>query len=303
MSQVKTRTLINRCMTYYTLYKVTNKINGKFYIGTHKTKNLDDNYMGSGKYLTHAIKKYGIENFEKEILFVFDNPDDMYAKESEIVNEDFLSEKNTYNLKIGGFGGWDYVNSSKKNLYGNNGKKGYGGENLKQPYHMRDDLTLQEKQLIRGKISKRLVGRPGTFCGKTHTEDTKRKIGRANALNQAGSKNSQYGTIWIHNVDIRKNKKIAKDTTIPDGWTKGRVYDFEKFIKLSTKKKNKAVSRQSKNSKECKERNAKEWYDKFLRSNAKSIREFVRTSDYPYSHVAFSRMLKTYIIESQITPT
>jgi len=59
----------------------SNKINGKIYIGKHETKDLDDKYMCSGVYLYRAIKKYGVENFDKTILYVFDNEYDMNSKE------------------------------------------------------------------------------------------------------------------------------------------------------------------------------------------------------------------------------
>ena len=80
---------------FYTVYKVTNKINGKFYIGTHKTKDLNDDYMGSEKYLKYAIKKHGIENFYKEILFIYDNPDNMFEKEKERL-ERAIKERDRY---------------------------------------------------------------------------------------------------------------------------------------------------------------------------------------------------------------
>lgn len=90
---------------YYTIYKVTNKLNGKFYIGKHQTKKVDDAYYGSGKAIKEAVQKYGIENFDKEILFVFDNENDMNLKEKELITEEFVNRKDTYNLGIGGEGG------------------------------------------------------------------------------------------------------------------------------------------------------------------------------------------------------
>jgi len=199
---------------YFTIYKITNKIDGKFYIGSHKTKDLDDNYIGSGKYLKYAQEKYGLEYFEKEILHVFQTPEEMYAKEAEIVNEDFLASANTYNLKIGGFGGWDYLNEtglnnstkSKEQLQ-RGGFKNKGKEN---PFASRQ---MKQKHLD-GKI------KYNTFTGKTHTDETKQKIGEKNSINQSGEKNSQYGTMWINNGLV--NKKIKKEDIIPDGWNKGR---------------------------------------------------------------------------------
>lgn len=98
-------------MTYHVLYKTTNLINGKIYIGVHKTEDINDPYMGSGKRLLQAIEKYGAANFEKTILEYFDDAENMYAREKEIVNEEFLCREDVYNLKAGE-GGFDWINDS-----------------------------------------------------------------------------------------------------------------------------------------------------------------------------------------------
>lgn len=96
---------------YFAVYKITNLLNGKPYIGAHKTDNLDDAYTGSGNAINAAIKKYGIENFKKEILFLCNSEEEMYLKEAEIVDAAFVRTDKTYNETLGGRGGWYHVHN------------------------------------------------------------------------------------------------------------------------------------------------------------------------------------------------
>ena len=90
----------------YCIYKITNSINGKTYIGQHKYKKLDDGYMGSGKLLHRAYDKYGIENFDKEIL-VFNITSKKFINELEREYISFYRSigKAEYNILDGGDGG------------------------------------------------------------------------------------------------------------------------------------------------------------------------------------------------------
>ena len=90
---------------YYIVYKTTNLLNNMIYIGSHQTEDLNDGYLGSGKHLKRAMQKYGRENFKFEILYSFSTKEEMFSKEREIVNESFVKDPLTYNLKIGGSGG------------------------------------------------------------------------------------------------------------------------------------------------------------------------------------------------------
>jgi len=209
---------------YYTIYQTTNKSNGKTYIGSHKTTNLDDGYLGSGKYLLRAIEKQGRDKFKKEILHVFNNPKDMYDMEADLVNENFLTDTNTYNLKVGGFGGFDYINESGIN----NTKRTKSVSDLSAAHirnkELNEDPEFKKKRAKQRKIT--ILERYGDFSicssfkGKHHSDETKRKIGEKNAKN-VGEKSSQYGTMWITNGSI--NGKIKKHEEIPVGWKNGRV--------------------------------------------------------------------------------
>lgn len=87
---------------YHYVYKTTNLINQKIYIGKHSTQDIDDDYLGSGFHLKRAILKYGKNNFKKEILKYFVSSNDAYNHERNLVNDEFILREDTYNISIGG---------------------------------------------------------------------------------------------------------------------------------------------------------------------------------------------------------
>jgi hypothetical protein len=98
---------------YYIVYQTTNLINGNIYVGCHATNRLNDSYIGSGKILELAIKKYGKINFKRNTLFMLKTKEKMYMKEKEIVNKQFIENENTYNIREGGGGCWEFVQTVK----------------------------------------------------------------------------------------------------------------------------------------------------------------------------------------------
>lgn len=101
---------------FHILYKTTNTVNGKNYVGVHSTSNLDDGYLGSGKQIRAAIKKYGSQVFSREILEYFDSREKAFVRESEIVTEEFINKCDNYNMGIGGLGGNTKTESIKKQI-------------------------------------------------------------------------------------------------------------------------------------------------------------------------------------------
>ena len=102
---------------YHIVYKTTNIVNNKIYVGLHSTDNIQDRYLGSGWVLKDAIKKYGRDKFVKEILYVFHTREEARIKEAEIVDEEFCKRLDTYNLTIGGMG-VENQTGNKNHMYG-----------------------------------------------------------------------------------------------------------------------------------------------------------------------------------------
>lgn len=206
---------------FYLIYKITNLLNGMIYIGKHQTSDINDSYMGSSAWLNASIKKHGIDNFKKEILFIFDNETDMNNKERELVNKEFVDRKDTYNLNEGGTGSWYACNKNGQNNKVNQYKICWE-KCLKDPEYRKNHYDKVSKGLIKHKQlhPEFCVGKNNGMFGKKHTNESKQIMSEKHL----GNRNSMYGKMWITNPVLKENKIHEKDKPIPDGWFKGRKF-------------------------------------------------------------------------------
>lgn len=222
---------------YYLVYKLTNLVNGKIYIGCHMTKNLDDGYMGSGKRLGYAKEKYGIENFKKEILSIHETPEEMFTEESKIVNEEFLKRNDIYNLTVGGKGGWFIVQQTRCNLtsqkfldYKESGRLRENAiKALKSTWTAELASAKSKENWKNNREFMLIISDNGRKAAQSTEAKEKRRQTFKEIGHQQGEKNAHFGTMWMYHDDLKVSKRFKKDcieSQLSLGWKVGRKMKF-----------------------------------------------------------------------------
>lgn len=169
------------------IYKTTNLINNKIYIGKrifNKDKFFKNKYYGSGRALKEAIKKYGIENFDREIL--------------EEVDNDFLDEREIY---------WIQKYKSNNKDIGYNLTKGGNSKYGRKIGKMSEET----KQKLSESIIKYYKENEHPFKNKKHSEETKEKI--RNTLSGRKLSNDHIKKLADGHRGLKYNKPV-KDTKV-----------------------------------------------------------------------------------------
>jgi hypothetical protein len=187
----------------------------------HSTSNLKDGYLGSGKSLRYAIRKYGEENFKIEIIEWCENRENLIQREKEIVTEEYVYDVNCYNMKPGGSGGF---NNQKHQFKCSQAAGLKHSERLKtdEEYRKKRSTQISESNKKRHQMGEmKPIQEYYSWEGKKHKPETIEKIKSSKKRQGIGESNSQYGSQWINNGI--KNKKIKMMGIIPTGWKLGRI--------------------------------------------------------------------------------
>ena len=228
---------------YHFIYKTTNLLSGKYYIGMHSTDNIEDGYLGSGKRLRYSINKYGVENHKREIVEFVESRKELISREKEIVNLNEIAKEDCMNLMVGGKGGFISEEQQKKRSEIANKKLNF---KLKNDFNF---LNFFRKNVSMGLKNSYKNGRIGknyfSWKGKKRSEETRLKISNANKGMGLGNKNSQYGTKWINKDGISKKIKVENiDDFLKNGWELGTIKKIsnELLEEILQKRKNEKYS-------------------------------------------------------------
>lgn len=196
--------------TIHYVYEITNKINGKKYIGKHSTNNLDDGYLGSGKLISAAIKKYGSESFDKNILMYFCTEELALEYEKFLITDYMIESDQYYNLVYGGLGfNKGQIGACKNTFWINNGKSQkriHKGKSIPDGWTKgKLNSGTENTQWINNGIDSKLI----KLSDKIPKNWTKGHLHH----------NKFENYIWINNG--KKSKRILKSSQIPDGWKQG----------------------------------------------------------------------------------
>lgn len=154
---------------YGFIYCTTNLINNKKYIGQHKyCGRIDKYYLGSGVALSRAVKKYGRDNFKREIICECSTLEELNGKEIYYIKLlDAINSKDFYNIGLGG----------------------NGSEHGNEWWLRATPEQIAHANAIR---SEKMSGRNNPFYGKKHSDETKKKLSKL-ASQRTGDKNPFYG--------------------------------------------------------------------------------------------------------------
>ena len=202
------------------IYRITNLINGKTYIGQHKYKKLNDEYMGSGVLIKRAIKKHGIENFKKEILYsriqYKETADDM---ERFAIAKERAIGKAEYNIANGGNGTGTVSDETKQKI----SKSRSGKPTWNKDKHMSEEYKIKLSMALKGKPT----WNTGKKCGPL-SEEHKRKISES----EKGRKLSEETRKKMS--ESRKGKSIPEEQKKKiSAALKGRSHSEEHNRKVS----------------------------------------------------------------------
>ncbi len=218
---------------YNYVYVLVNRVNGKQYIGVHRTDNLDDGYMGSGKLIKRAISKYGKQNFSKTVVASFESYKQALEEEKRLVTLDYANRPDTYNIREGGYGptkwsekGIQLLSESKKKLWADPQWRASFSKRVYTP-----DRALKISKALLGKSrinshnkdAEKIRKTADAHRGMKRTATARQNMSNAaqNLSVEAKSRRSGIGKLYMYNPSSNERKRITNGDCIPDGWVAG----------------------------------------------------------------------------------